>query len=104
MAVGLPASHTETFAAVPSPALQAAFAAAARALGWAVGEQHGLVTAATGVSLWSWGERVTVHLHTEDVTVTSRCAMPLQAFDWGRNAQNVRALLARVGPLPAPAP
>jgi len=95
------ASHTENVPAVPSPALQAAFAAAARSLGWTVTEQHGLVQAAAGVSVWSWGERVTVQLHTDGATVTSTCAMPLQIVDWGKNARNVGALLAALSPLPS---
>lgn len=96
MATGIPASHTELFAAAPSAQLLDAFAAAAHALGWTVGRFADRVMASTKVSLWSFGEQIEVRLVPEGAAVTSRCALPTQVVDWGKNAKNVRALVGHV--------
>jgi hypothetical protein len=44
------------------------------------------------VSLWSWGERLSVDIaHDGTVTARSECAFPIQCIDWGRNGSNLRS-------------
>ena len=49
-----------------------------------------------GVSLTSWGEKITVSLTPQGestfVDVASECALPTQIVDWGKNAENVNAV------------
>lgn len=39
----------------------------------------------------SWGEIVTVKVHTSVVSVESRCGWATQVFDWGKNSHNCAA-------------
>jgi hypothetical protein len=53
-----------------------------------------MVTAKKAMSLWSWGERITVRVssldaNTSAVRVESRERAPLQVIDWGKNARNI---------------
>lgn len=55
------------------------------------------VSGRLGVSIWSWGERVSVTVGPAgQVTVSSRCAFPLQAIDWGKNESNCRAVMGEL--------
>ena len=50
-----------------------------------------------GVSLASWGEKITVNVsvlqnNTVSVTVTSECSESFQFVDWGKNNDNVHAI------------
>lgn len=50
------------------------------------------------VSLTSWGEDITVTLHPIEegktsVVIRSECALPTQVIDWGKNKENVNAML-----------
>ena len=48
--------------------------------------------ASISVSLWSWGERLSVDItHDGTVTACGECAFPIQCIDWGRNGSNVRS-------------
>jgi hypothetical protein len=54
-------------------------------------------TARTGISWWSWGERMSVLIGPSgDVRVRSRCAFPMQVVDWGKNEENCRVLLGEM--------
>ena len=92
MAFGFPAYHTETYSGVASrlscaPAAKRAFAA----LSWPIrGETSDTVVASRGVNMWSWGETVSIHFGSDNsCSVTSKCAVPFQCCDWGRNRRNV---------------
>jgi len=65
-------------------------------LGWLCGEDRGLWSGTTPMSLWSWGERIEVEVCDDDRTlrVKSSCQLPTQCVDFGRNRRNVLALLA----------
>ena len=60
------------------------------------------------VSLWSWGERLSVDIaHDGTVTARSECAFPIQCIDWGTNSRNVRSFfdaLSRIASARAAAP
>ncbi len=52
------------------------------------------ISARRGISLWSWGETITIHVGPGPLLyIRSECRMPTQCFDWGRNADNVRCFL-----------
>jgi hypothetical protein len=95
MAFGFPAYHTDDFRArLPEHKLRELAYAALSALGWVVEEDRFEVRAKTSMSFWSWGERVTITtLPDGGLSITSRCALPTQCFDWGKNQKNVMRVL-----------
>jgi hypothetical protein len=98
---GFPAYHTEHRPPLPGEPSQvyARVEQAMAWLGWTVNQRGaGYLAASTKVSLASWGERVEVHFAPDgSLTVTSKCSLPTQCFDWGRNRGNVQRLLAAIG-------
>jgi hypothetical protein len=96
MAFGLPAQHTVHFSvgAGPSVDLRGALKAGLHALGWSIRqESNQTIVASATVSLFSWGEKITIHfLPNGSVSVTSACAFPLQIFDWGKTSKMSTAL------------
>ncbi len=53
--------------------------------------------AGVSISSLSWGEKLKVEILQGGVVhVESKCAYPLQCFDWGKNKENVSTFLARV--------
>ncbi len=51
-----------------------------------------------GVSLASWGEDIKVHIFPYNdmqtvVEILSKCALPTQIIDWGKNSQNIQGIL-----------
>lgn len=54
----------------------------------------GRVTGSVPMSLWSWGEQITVTIEPDGyVEIESKCAFPLQLIDWGRNRRNCTRFL-----------
>jgi hypothetical protein len=98
MAFGFPAYHTEELEYTGSiPAFRECVAVAIRSLGWSLRDESDTeLTGSTSVSLWSWGERITVRFHKGGASVTSCCALFTQCIDWGKNGQNVHRLLSVV--------
>jgi hypothetical protein len=47
----------------------------------------------TGVSFFSWGERISVSIQGEIIKIKSKCKLRTQIQDWGKNKRNVRKLL-----------
>lgn len=96
MSFGFPAFHTENFSVAGREDLPRLCADVAVRMRWTVKvQQRDRVVFSTKVNLFSWGERVTVeYLPGSTLRVTSRCAMPTQCLDWGRNQRNVQAFLA----------
>ena len=92
---------------MPTEPLMDLAAAAIRELGYTVKEMHALkLTAKSGVSIFSWGEVLTVELArltetTTDVTIESSPAAPLQVVDWGKSVRNVRSILEKMAFLAA---
>ena len=62
-----------------------------------VDAEHLYLAGTAGVSVFSWGERIQVWVTSGSpetmVTVESRCKLPMQLVDWGRNCRNVNRLL-----------
>lgn len=51
------------------------------------------------ISMSSWGENITITLSAQTpeyttVTICSKCAMPTQIVDWGKNKSNVDSIFA----------
>jgi hypothetical protein len=97
----------------------ATFAAVLRAVevvGMKLGEADdtiGVVTATTGMTIWSWGERVTVHVAAagpSSTMVTVSVALKFQLFGWGQQRRVGDGLLDEIGrqlaatPAPPPPP
>ncbi len=77
-----------------SNALQEAVARALNALGWTpFGNWSGRrFVAEIGVSVWSWGEKVNVKIDCDGtIWFESKCRLPTQCIDWGKNQRNVKA-------------
>ena len=93
MAFAIPAYHTETYrAVVDQSVLRMAAKRAFAALSWPVREEtYDEVIAARG-DFWSSGEFVSVRFGPDNsYSVTSKCIVPFQFCNWGRNKKNVRA-------------
>lgn len=60
-------------------------------LGWSIESQSlNQIVAKTKMNMATWGETVTIRFLLEGgVEVSSRCALPTQCFDWGKNKANV---------------
>jgi hypothetical protein len=57
----------------------------------------GQISATARVSLRSWGERIHVHVDTEDrVDISSESRFPLTLADWGKNRWNVERIFTRL--------
>src|SRR5690349_17364217 len=100
MAVGLPAFHTEQYSAAEDRCadLRAAVLTVLNALSWPIREQTAdRIVASTSVSIASWGEEISITFMLDSrITVTSKCALPTQCFDWGKNKANVRKFLGEI--------
>ncbi len=66
------------------------------ALGWQIthsNKDEGLIQAKAPMSLWTWGDLITVHIIKEfpdKVRVDVTSGSP-QQFDWGKNKKNIEA-------------
>jgi hypothetical protein len=100
MAFGFPAHHTECYSSGPDNPrdLRPAAREALNALSWSVREEtHDRILASTSVNMRSWGENVTIDfLPDNSISVTSKCALPTQCLDWGRNKANVAKFVERI--------
>lgn len=94
MAFGFPAYHAERLRGVKvrTGDLHAAVKESLAALAWKIREQsQNRIVAATSTNLRSWGEVIEITFPAGDsLLVISRCRLPTQCFDWGKNKANVR--------------
>ncbi|MCA9068374.1 MAG: hypothetical protein KDA84_05600 [Planctomycetaceae bacterium] len=96
MAFGFPAYHTERYSPGPMAGdLMDAVYESLRALRWSIREDYDdEIIASTNVSLLSWGEKVEIRLSgRHSLSITSKCVLPTQCFDWGKNRANVNKFL-----------
>ncbi len=64
-------------------------------LGWRFqGERPGEIFASVPLSFWSWGEDVHIRFFQDHFSIESKCVMPLQIIDWGRNKSNIRKFIS----------
>lgn len=60
-------------------------------------ERSGVITARSRLNIWSWTEKVVVNI--EDcghVSVESKCTLPTQVVDWGKNRRNVEKVFSLI--------
>lgn len=100
MTFGFPAYHTERLH-VPTDTpdqLHGAIKDTLQSIGWSIESYHApRLVVKSSISLSSWGERIEIDfLGDQWVSITSKCAMPTQCFDWGRNRANVLRFFAEL--------
>ena len=100
MAFGFPAYHTEDYfsSAETIAELQEAILDVVEDLGWQIriGSRTRMMAVASG-KLLSWGEMIDIELFPDlMLTITSKCKLPTQCIDWGKNRRNVRKFLIRL--------
>lgn len=99
MAFGFPAYHRECIALSHADGdARSAALGTLQALSWQLRQQSdSQLLASTGMGLRSWGERIEIELLPDNqLSITSKCALPTQCFDWGKNRANVRLFLAEM--------
>ena len=96
MAFGFPAYHTERYDSQNGIDLRLATKEALARLSWSMREVGPMeILASTNMNFRSWGEKVTIKFETaRTILITSRCALPTQCLDWGKNKANVKRFLA----------
>jgi|SRR5262245_19989850 len=99
MAFGFPAYHTEELSfPIPKDDLYEIVLDVLESLSWSIlEEREEIIQASTRISLWSWGERVTIEFFPDDtLSITSKCSLPTQCLDWGKNRSNVKKFIAKL--------
>jgi hypothetical protein len=99
VAFGFPAYHTEVFSEIARAADRRELALEALdLLGWPAREEsEDTITASVGVSLWSWSEKLAIRiLPNRGLSITSKCALPTQCIDYGKNKSNVQKLISEL--------
>ena len=97
MTFGFPAYHTERYSAGAALAdLRSAVRATLNALSWSVRQEtHDGIIGSTNMNIRSWGEKIVITFQPDNsISVTSKCALPTQCFDWGKNKANVMKFIA----------
>jgi hypothetical protein len=97
MTFGFPAYYSdECIVRKTGVNLENAVADVLRELKWELSEDstHGM-TARIGGGLRTWGEVVNIEFVSGNtVRITSKCVMPTQCLDWGKNKSNVSKFIA----------
>jgi len=100
MAFGFPAYHTERYSpgTTNSADLRIAVRETLTALSWSVREEsHDQLIASTSMNIRSWGEKVLISfLPDKSISVTSKCSLPTQCFDWGKNKANLERFMTEI--------
>ena len=99
MAFGFPAYHTESYSAgAKTVDWQQAVKGTLYALSWSIREEtHDRIIGSTSMNIRSWGEKVFIDILPDNsITVTSKCALPTQCVDWGKNKDNVVRFMAEL--------
>ena len=96
MTFGFPAHHTETYSAGTATAdLREAARETLTVLMWSVREETSdSILADTPANLRCWGGLIT--FTADSLSVCSKCFLPTQCVDWGKNKANVRRFLAEI--------
>jgi hypothetical protein len=95
MSFGFPAYHqqTETFY-LNSGNLYSLVKSAFAELRWKVTmDTPSHLEASATLNLASWGEKISVSIEGMTATIVSKCLLPTQCIDWGKNKKNVTTLL-----------
>jgi hypothetical protein len=94
MAFGFPAYHEERWAFSDQAAFVRALREVFREREFTVDRELPTeLRARVELSLWSWGESITVTIGRDSAIIRSACQFPLQCIDWGKNRKNVSTLV-----------
>ena len=100
MAFGFPAYHTERYSsqAATSEELRLVVREVLRTLTWPIKSETGnRIEASSSIGLKSWGEAIHIELLPDNaIRITSKCKLPTQCFDWGKNRENVSRFLSEI--------
>ena len=100
MAFGFPAYHTDIYKMKSGQSADSivVLKTALKILSWPIKEEAARhIIASTSLNLRSWGEKIEINvLPDNSISITSKCSMPTQCFDWGKNKANVDKFLAEV--------
>jgi hypothetical protein len=51
---------------------------------------QGIIDAKSRLNIWSWTEEIVIEVHESgSIYMESRCYIPTQVVDWGKNRKNV---------------
>ena len=100
MAFGFPAYHTERYSIENKNPVDmlVAIRETIRELSWSIREEKSdQIIASTSINLKSWGEKVLINIFQDNsISITSKCALPMQCLDWGKNKANVDKFIAGI--------
>jgi hypothetical protein len=99
MAFGFPAHHEDevTHKGITANALRDCITEVVDELSWGADEDEDLWLGSTGLTLWSYGETVTIERHAGGrITMRSECKLVTHCFDFGRNKRNVEEFFYRL--------
>ncbi len=106
MAFGFPAYHTNQYSTgtAKSDDLRIAVKETFNTLSWKVKEEsQDLIIASVSYNFRSWGEKVLINfLPNNSISITSKCVLPTQCFDWGKNKANVAMFMVEFRELMRP--
>mgnify|MGYP001219223479 FL=1 len=94
MAIGFPAYHIQRLN-LRDTNLRVSVSAALEQTGWTVLEttKHS-IRAKIGINLWTFGETIQItFIDDKTIEIHSKCRLPTQIFDWGKNKRNVNTLV-----------
>ncbi len=95
MSFGFPAYHSQTETFYPGGgSLYSLVRNAFAELSWKITvDTPSHLEASATLNLASWGEKISVSIEGTTVTIVSKCLLPTQCIDWGKNKKNVMLLL-----------
>ena len=103
MAFGFPAYHTELYTPPDGHGrdLYTIVEQLIASRSWAIKERGPKrIKASTGLGFRSWGEHMFIDfLPNGKLSITSKCALVTQCFDWGKNQENVQQFIVDLHPL-----
>lgn len=56
-------------------------------------KKENVIEYSTGTNFFSWGEKIIILFQDEIVSVRSKCKLPTQILDWGKNKKNVKNII-----------
>ena len=95
MSFGFPAYHQQTeMFNLNGGSLYSLVKSGFAELGWKVTiDNPSYLEASASLNLASWGEKISVSIEGMTATIVSKCLLPTQCVDWGKNKKNVMMLL-----------
>lgn len=99
MSFGFPAYHTDRYSlGSPNTDIISAVRESIKSLSWSLREESkDLMVVSTSMNIRSWGEKVEINfLQDNSLSVTSKCTLFTQCFDWGKNKSNVTKFMSEI--------